>query len=358
MRLDGIDPRTTISASDREAQLRPTSTRNGGGGSRLPFFLLTGLAACGFFGLVVFTTPTTRQAAETGTTEVLPETGLLIAGSDPTSVAPLTEAGPNTEPPPMVVAGSVSLAPPAETVLATIGAAHQPVLVYDSSAPTTAPRSEPAATSTMDARITNANALFALKMGGDKVAKATQIGDQARLILQGTMIPATLETAINSELPGYTRAVVSADVRSADGTQVLIPRGSRLIGQYKSALSTGESRAFVVWDRLLRPDGVSVSLTSPTTDTIGQEGISGKVHNHYGARYGAAVMLTVLNGLVGSLADNDSSSTTIVVTTSGSSTSTNGTSVVSSISPTVNVKAGVQVQVFLARDLNFDLNGL
>ncbi|MFT4076188.1 MAG: TrbI/VirB10 family protein [Asticcacaulis sp.] len=240
------------------------------------------------------------------------------------------------------------------TTLAAVGAAHQPVLIYDSSAPTSSARTEPQAAGGQALKTANANALFALKMEGDKVARATSVGDQSKLLLQGTMIAATLETAINSELPGYARAVVAADVRSADGTQVLIPRGSRLIGQYKSALSTGETRAFIIWDRVLRPDGVSVSLASPATDTIGQEGVTGKVHNHFAARYSGAIMLTVLNGLVGSLTDSDSSSTTVVISTSGSSGQSNGTSVVSSVSPTVNVKAGVHIQVFLARDLTFE----
>ena len=77
------------------------------------------------------------------------------------------------------------------------------------------------------------------------------------------MIPAVLETAINTDVPGYVRAVVSQDVRSFDGTRVLVPRSSRLIGQYQSGLQAGQKRAYVIWTRLIRPDGVSVALASP-----------------------------------------------------------------------------------------------
>ena len=87
---------------------------------------------------------------------------------------------------------------------------------------------------------------------------------------QGTLIPAVLETAIDTDLPGYVRAVVSRDVRSFDGSKVLIPRSSRLIGQYKSGLADGQTRAYVIWSRLIRPDGVSVALGSPAVDFSGR----------------------------------------------------------------------------------------
>jgi type IV secretion system protein VirB10 len=82
-----------------------------------------------------------------------------------------------------------------------------------------------------------------------------------------------LETAIDSDLPGYVRAVVSQDVRSFDGARVLIPRSSRLIGQYKSGVASGQTRAYVVWSRLIRPDGVSVALASPAIDDAGRTGL-------------------------------------------------------------------------------------
>ncbi|MGQ4828530.1 TrbI/VirB10 family protein, partial [Enterococcus faecalis] len=79
----------------------------------------------------------------------------------------------------------------------------------------------------------------------------------------------------NSDLPGFVRAVVSRDVTGFDGNRVLIPAGSRLIGQYRSGLAAGQSRAFVIWTRMIRPDGVSVALGSPVTDTLGRAGLGG-----------------------------------------------------------------------------------
>jgi type IV secretion system protein VirB10 len=101
---------------------------------------------------------------------------------------------------------------------------------------------------------------------GTQVAKATRMKNPGQTVSQGTLIPAVLETAINSDLPGYVRAVVSSDIRSFDGSRVLVPRSSRLIGQYKSGVAGGQTRAYVMWTRLIRPDGVSVALASPAVD--------------------------------------------------------------------------------------------
>ena len=93
-------------------------------------------------------------------------------------------------------------------------------------------------------------------------------------VTQGTLIPAILETAIDTNVPGYVRAVVSQDVRSFDGTKVLVPRSSRLIGQYQSGLQNGQRRAYVIWTRLIRPDGASVNLASPAVGFDGTTGLA------------------------------------------------------------------------------------
>ncbi|MGH6959301.1 MAG: TrbI/VirB10 family protein, partial [Dongiaceae bacterium] len=79
-------------------------------------------------------------------------------------------------------------------------------------------------------------------------------------IAQGKMLTATLETAISSDLPGKLRAVVTADVWSEDGSRPLVQRGSRLIGEYRSGLVRGNTRVFVIWTRLLQPDGTDIAI--------------------------------------------------------------------------------------------------
>jgi type IV secretion system protein VirB10 len=179
----------------------------------------------------------------------------------------------------------------------------------------------------------------------------THLSDPAAVIAQGTIIPAVLETALDSDLPGYARALVSQDVRSFDGKHVLIPRESRLIGEYKSGLQAGQSRAFIIWTRVLRPDGVSVQLGSPATDELGEAGLSGKVNRHFLQRYGAAFLLSIVGGAANALGGGS----TVVIGTSTEATSAASVALQNQlkIPPTIRVPQGTPIQVFVARDLDF-----
>lgn len=192
---------------------------------------------------------------------------------------------------------------------------------------------------------------FASRLGNSSVetVSATRLANPSQTITQGTFIAATLETAIDSDLPGYARAIVSQDVMSFDGTHVLIPRFSRLIGQYKSGLAAGQSRTYVMWTRLIRPDGVSVALASPGTDYAGQSGLSGEVDSHFMERFGSATLLSVVGGL-GSLA---SSGTSVVLSSGGQSAASVAAQRDAQIPPTVHVAQGASIRVFTARDLDF-----
>lgn len=117
------------------------------------------------------------------------------------------------------------------------------------------------------------------------------------LIAQGTLIRGVLETALQSDLPGMVRAVTTEDVWSFDGRRVLIPAGSRLVGEYKSGIAQGQTRVFIVWTRLLRADGVSVQLASIGTDSLGRSGNTGFVDQHYLERFGSAILLSLVGGV-------------------------------------------------------------
>ncbi|HOY79094.1 MAG TPA: TrbI/VirB10 family protein [Hyphomonadaceae bacterium] len=207
---------------------------------------------------------------------------------------------------------------------------------------------------------TNADERFAQRLGvgsSSKPARASQLGDQANTIVEGTVIAAVLETALNSDLPGYVRAVVTRDVKGFDGSKVLVPRGSRLIGQYKSGVALGQSRTFVIWTRLIRPDGAAIELASPATDGLGRGGLDGDLNTHFWERFGGAILLTLLN--IGGAAITDSSDTSIVIASTragveaGSSSLTSG----QNIGPTVTVPQGSPVRVFVSQDLDFSTVG-
>ncbi len=105
-----------------------------------------------------------------------------------------------------------------------------------------------------------------------------------------------LETAINSDLPGQVRAVVTQDIYSFDGRRILIPSGARLIGDYRSGITRGQERVFIVWTRLIRPDGASIQLGSFGTDSLGRSGMTGIVDSKFLERFGSAVLLSVIGG--------------------------------------------------------------
>jgi type IV secretion system protein TrbI len=98
----------------------------------------------------------------------------------------------------------------------------------------------------------------------------------------GTIIPASLITGLNSELPGTVFAQVTENVRdSATGRTVLIPQGARLIGTYDSVVAFGQRRALLVWQRIVLPDGSSVRLDNvPATDASGYAGVADQVDFH------------------------------------------------------------------------------
>ena len=184
-------------------------------------------------------------------------------------------------------------------------------------------------------------------MGGGAVS-AQQSFDPATTVAVGTMIPAVLETAINTDVPGYVRAVVSQDVRSYDGSRVLLPRSSRLVGQYQSGLQAGQRRAYVIWTQAIRPDGVTVALASPATGFDGTSGLNGEVDSHFFSRFGSAMLLSVIGGL-GTIASGGAS----VVLGGGQTAASTALQQDGQRSPTVRVRMGEPVRVYTARNLDF-----
>lgn len=205
-----------------------------------------------------------------------------------------------------------------------------------------------AADERFSARITGGNA---------DTARASQMYNLGRTVPQGTVIAAVLETAINSDLPGSVRAVISRDVRSFDGSRVLIPRGSKLVGQYKSAAAIGQTRAFVVWSRIISPTGVTIDVASPATDRLGRGGLDGEVDTHFFRRFGASILLSVISAGSQALANAavDNSGSTFVIGTPGQATQVADLALQKQIDipDTIKVMQGVPVQVFVARDLDF-----
>ncbi len=192
--------------------------------------------------------------------------------------------------------------------------------------------------------------VFAQRLTGEGgTATATHMTSPSSTIAEGTLMSAVLETAIDTDVPGYVRAIISRDVRSFDGTQVLIPRSSHVIGQYKSGLAVGQTRAYILWTRLIRPDGVSIALASPATDSSGRNGLGGKVDSHFGKRFGSAILLSVIGAAGQALG---SGGTSVILAAPQAAVSSTAQSNLT-IPPTIRVAQGQAIRIFTAHDLDF-----
>jgi type IV secretion system protein VirB10 len=203
----------------------------------------------------------------------------------------------------------------------------------------------------------NATAAAAGAAGDDQAVRASIIRNRANLVPQGAMISAVLETPIDSRRPGLVRAVVSRDARGFDGTRVLIPRGSRLIGEAAGDAKPGQNRVLVTWTRLIRPDGVAIRIGSPAADVLGGAGIRGRVNNHFFERFGNAVLQSALT--IGVNVASRPRSNSVIVGLPGQIGAT-GQSLLPNVekAPTIKVGSGAEISIFVARDLDFSGTGL
>jgi type IV secretion system protein VirB10 len=174
------------------------------------------------------------------------------------------------------------------------------------------------------------------------------------LLAKGAFIDCTLETAIDSTLPGMTTCITATDTFSADGTVVLLERGTKLVGETRGEVQQGTSRIFVLWSEARTPTGVVVPLSSPGTDELGRSGLPGEVNRHFWDRFGAAILLSVINGAVQGAVNSQNKSGSVSISPS-TSTDVMGEVLRSTVSipPTVTKAQGDRIQVFVARDVDF-----
>lgn len=187
--------------------------------------------------------------------------------------------------------------------------------------------------------------------GGEDRVLATRLENPSLTVPKGTIIPAVLESALDSTRAGAVRAIVSRDVMGFDGSRVLIPRGSRLDGEYGADLTYGQNRALIRWTRLLRPDAVIVSVDSPAADPLGRAGVEGKVNSHFFARFGSAILQSVLDIGVGVATRSVTNDAVILALPPGARERVADPG--SEVRPTLTVRQGTSVSVFVARDLDF-----
>lgn len=185
------------------------------------------------------------------------------------------------------------------------------------------------------------------------VARARMLPAERLLLPKGAFIDCTLETAIDSTLPGMTTCVTATDTFGADGSTVLIERGSKLVGETRGEVHQGAARVFVLWTQARTPAGVIVPLDSPGTDELGRSGLPGEVNRHFFERFGAAILISVIDGAVQSAVSSRGGSAVIVNPSTSQDVMTEVLKGTINIPPTVTKAQGDRIQVLVARDLDF-----
>lgn len=184
--------------------------------------------------------------------------------------------------------------------------------------------------------------------------RAQMLPTQHLLLPKGSFIDCTLETAIDSTLPGMTTCITATDTFSADGTVVLLGRGTKLIGETRGEVRQGQARVFVVWTEARTPAGVVVQLDSPGTDALGRSGLEGEVNRHFWERFGAAMLISTIDGAVQSEVQSSSRGGTVVLDpTASEDVLTDVLRGTLGILPTVRIRNGARIQVLVARDIDF-----
>ena len=190
-------------------------------------------------------------------------------------------------------------------------------------------------------------------------SKARLLPHPDMMVTMGTMIPCTLQTAIDSQLAGYVKCVLPQDVRSTTGNVVLLDRGTIVVGEIGHGLAQGQDRVFVLWDRAETPDHAVIELSSPGTDELGRSGLPGGVNNHWWERFGSAILLSVIQGGLQTgtalAANAGSGGGTFFNSFQSNGTNVSDTALQATINipPTLEKNQGDNVAIFVARDLDF-----
>lgn len=299
------------------------------------------------------TAPTVRPTAAdraAGAAAAPPQLYIPPAPAPPPQQAQ-PQAAPPPAPAPVAPAPRIIYVPqpapaPAPPVadLAPPPVASGPALVFERAATDSA--ASPAAAGEAAAPLANP-----ASVAGERV-RAGVLANRAETVSQGTLIPAVLETGLDSTRPGLARAMVTRDVRGFDGRRVLVPRGSRLIGEYRSDAAPGQKRMLVNWLRLIRPDGVTIAIGSPAGDPLGRGGVRARVNSHFFERFAGAILQSTLDVGV-NLASGLGNAPVIVALPGTLQNSAQPITQGNQVTPTLTVRPGTSITIFVARDLDF-----
>ncbi len=200
--------------------------------------------------------------------------------------------------------------------------------------------------------------------GNDQLKIGVQNTASPYMVMAGAIIPATLITGIDSDLPGQIQALVSQNVYdSKTGNNILIPQGSKLLGTYDSQVAYGQSRVLIVWTRVIFPNDQYIDLEGmPGADLSGFAGLHDQVDNHYFRIYGSALLMSLFSaGMQLSQPNNNTSNGAptnqqIIASAMGQQLGQTSTELIQkniNVQPTINIRPGDNFNVLVTRDIPF-----
>ena len=207
----------------------------------------------------------------------------------------------------------------------------------------------------------DSNSMFFADNIGKKVPTNTpyQIDNLEYKILQGKYIPLIVDPRAISDLAGQVCARVTEDVYGVQGREKLIPWGSQACGIYRAEIKKGQTRVFIVWNRLVREDGLAINIDSPGVDQLGTAGMGGEVDNHFWQIFGNALMISIIGtgastaGVGGQDNYNSASMARDSAREAFSETATSILGEYANIPPTIITKAGSSARIYVRGDLDF-----
>ena len=185
-----------------------------------------------------------------------------------------------------------------------------------------------------------------------ELARATLVSNRSFLLSAGTLVPCVLQTAINSTQLGYVSCIIPRDVWSEDGRVVLLEKGTKVLGQYSGGIQQGQRRLFILWTRALTPRGVAIDLSSPASDQLGRAGVDGGVDTQFFARFGSALLLSVIEDAGLALGQHFAGAGTNTTQVPSNVANTALQSSVN-IPPIIKKNQGDEVGIFVAKDFDF-----
>lgn len=200
------------------------------------------------------------------------------------------------------------------------------------------------------------NALDALRQSSAVgEARASMLPNRNYLVTAGTLIPCILQTAMNSAQPGYTSCLIPRDVYSENGRVVLMEKGTKVLGEYHGGIQQGQNRLFVLWTRAVTPQGVRIDLASPGSDALGRAGIAGSVDTFFWARFGSALLLSLVDDAAYIAGQSVSGGNNNFNNTTRTPSEGAGIALQNSINirPVLKKNQGEEVGIFVAKDFNF-----